>query len=196
MIYLKYSGSIGGSEEVRRLQEEMADICAISGWKYEMINENFDSITRKSGRSTGLKSPAFIDFEEALSKSAMNMLSANQVFLEGIAIKIADDMDPVTLSFDGEGKLATIALQNINTQKFSGTDMDVEKLEIFHQRYIKIYTGTPENHKVAVRLLDYLGKKYIKDLDVTDTSFYWERRDEEELRVRMWKSSRAGKMIY
>ncbi len=195
MIYLKYSGSIAGGDEVKKLQEEMADICTISGWKYELINENFDTIIKKSGKATGLKSSAFIDFEEVRSINSMESLPASQVFLEGIAIKISDDMDPVMLSFDKEGMLATISIQSVNTQKFSGTEMSIQKLEIFHQRYIKIYTGNPENHKITVRLLDYLGKKYIKDLDVTDTSFYWERRDEEELRVRMWKSQRAGKMI-
>jgi|GEM_PF-1227886 len=195
MIYLKYSGSISGSDEIKRLQEEMADICAISGWKYELISENFDTMTRKGGRAQGLKASAFVDFEEALSGNGMDTLPAGKVFLEGMAIRISDDMDPVMLSFDAEGKLATISFQDIHTQKFSGTGMSVKKVEFIHQKYIKIYTGTTENHKVAVRLLDYLGKKYIKDLDVTDTSFYWERRDEEELRVRMWKSQRAGKMI-
>jgi len=35
----------------------------------------------------------------------------------------------------------------------------------------------------------------VKDLEVIDTSMYWENRDEEELKVMMWKAAGRNRQI-
>jgi hypothetical protein len=49
MIYLKYSGSIESKEATARLIDEFVDISRISGWEYNIISENFQTMTRRPG---------------------------------------------------------------------------------------------------------------------------------------------------
>jgi hypothetical protein len=73
--------------------------------------------------------------------------------------------------------------------------LTVKKYEFLYYPYIKLYTPNAERHIQVVKLLDYLKKKYIKDLEVIDTSGYWNNRDEEELKVKMWKAGSERKLI-
>ena len=69
----------------------------------------------------------------------------------------------------------------------------VKKYEFVYYPYIKVNTFAAETHKKIVRLLDYLKKRYMPDMRLTDSSFYWETRDEEALKVRIYKASKTAK---
>jgi len=189
MIYLKYSGSIAGRHEIKKLTEEFSDIARISGWKYEPVNENFNTLTHASRRS-------FECPENDIGMDDADMLTLNsaEVFLEGITLGIERGMEPLKLTFDKKCRLAAISFCTTDTVGLN-KKLTVKKYEFLYYPYLKLYTIDAEKHKKAVKILDYLKKTYIKDLEVTDTSFYWETRDEEELKVRMWKALRPEKTI-
>ncbi|HDQ25406.1 MAG TPA: hypothetical protein ENN43_01510 [bacterium] len=182
MIYLKYSGTINRKTDIRKMADEFSDICRISGWDFEPVIENFQSLT--SGKSKRGGEYAFEpDDEELLS------LSSSDVHLEGMTIKIEGGIDPARFTFDKNGKLATISFCTTDTIGLN-TKLTVKKYEFLYYPYIKAFTSGAENHLKTVKVLDYIKKKYIHDLEVVDTSFFWDNRDEEDLKVRVWKSAR------
>ena len=189
MIYLKYSGSVPDKKIIRELEEEFIDIAQISGWDHEIVTENFHTLTSRSKRGgpSGREEFDDLDDEELLT------LSSADVHLEGIVLKLDNDMDPLKLTFDKNGRLATISFCTTDTAGFN-KKFTVKKYEFLYYPYIKIYSVDVENHIRMVKILDYLKKKYIHDLEVIDTSFYWDNRDEEELRVRIWKANKKGNL--
>ncbi len=189
MIYLKYSGTAENKFSIRKLVDEFSDIARISGWKYEIVNENFNTLTRASWRSFDCpENDIGLDEEDILT------LNSADVFLEGIILGIDSGMDPLRLTFDKKGKLAAISFCTTDTVGLN-KKLTVKKYEFLYYPYLKLYTIDAEKHKKVVKILDYLKKTYIKDLEVIDNSFYWDNRDEEELKVRMWKASRPEKTI-
>ena len=190
MIYIKYSGSIKKGQ-IKKLQEEFVDIARISGWDYEIISEDFYTFTTKTKRNIPTK-------EEILSiegdTEGLSTLNSSDVYLEGIVLRIDDRIEPLRFTFDKQGKLATISLVATDTKGLN-KKLVVKKYEFLHYPFVKVYSHDVDKHKQVVTILDYLKKKYIKDLEVIDTSFYWDNRDEEELKVRLWKSSKDRKII-
>jgi len=189
MIYLKFNGHIEQKELIFELQEELIDISKISGWNYEVIIDNFQSMTLKAKGDPGQKP----DFNEG-DENGM-LLSSSDVFLEGISISVDELSDPLRITFDRDGKLASIVFYATEKGKEFTNKLIVKKYEFMYLPYIKICTNNYENHIKIVRLLDYLKKKYIKDLEVIDNSFYWKNRDEEELKVNMWKAFKNDQII-
>jgi hypothetical protein len=181
MIYLKYSGNLQSKDLIAQLVDEFVDICRISGWDYSVIKENFQTMTMRPS-SAGRNPMKDADAMETQT------LSSSEVFLEGIAIKIRPDCDPIRLTFDKACRLATIAFLATDT---SGLHMKltVKKYEFLYYPFVKLYTAGAEYHSQVIKLLDYVKKRYVKDLEVIDSSFFWETRDEEMLRVKIWKSS-------
>jgi hypothetical protein len=189
MIYIKYSGSIPEKGSIIQMEEEFTDISQISGWGYELVTENFNTLTSASRRSfTEKNETEEPDNEELLS------LSSADVYLEGIILKIDRDMEPLKLTFDKNGKMATISFCTTDTVGLN-KKLTVKKYEFLYYPFIKLYTPNAERHIQVIKVLDYLKKKYIKDLEVIDTSFYWNNRDEEELKVKMWKTGNDKKLI-
>lgn len=184
MIYLKYSGTIKPHRKIRQLEEEFADICRISGWSYEIVAENFQTLTMK-GKASGRHGNDEGELEEDLKTVA-----SSEVYLDGIIINTGDGAEPLKFTFDRNGRLSTIDFCTTDTIGVSGK-LAVKKFEFIYYPYIKVMTPDPEKHRRTVRILEYVKKSYIPDLRVIDTSFYWNSKDEEELKVRFWKSFRG-----
>jgi hypothetical protein len=189
MIYIKYSGTMTDRDLMRQLEEEFTDISQISGWGYELVTENFNTLTMAPRRD-------FPDREEINGLDDEDLLTLNSadVYLEGIVLKIDRETDPLKLTFDKNGKLATISFCTTDTVGLN-KKLTVKKYEFLYYPFIKLYTPNAERHIQVVKLLDYLKKKYIKDLEVIDTSGYWNNRDEEELKVRIWKAGTEKRLI-
>jgi len=189
MTYLKYRGSIPHREVLRELEEELADISSISGWKYEFITENFHTMSRKTRRTAETEEIIDPEFGGEITR-----VSSADVYLDGINLYIDRGNDPLALSFDKNGSLATVSMQLVrdpgSTQKIT-----IKRYEFMYSPYIKMFTRNAEHHIKAVKVLDYIKKKYVKDLEVIDTSMYWENRDEEELKVMMWKAAGRNRQI-
>jgi hypothetical protein len=190
MIYLKYSGSIENREATSRLIDEFVDISRISGWEYNIISENFQTMTAGSGlpETDNLEDPG------DAGDDGIQTLSSSEVYLEGIVIHIKPDADPVRLTFDKNGRLATISFSTTDTPGFN-KKLTVKKYEFIYYPFIKLLTRDADYHAQAVKLLDYVKKKYIFDLEVMDPSYYWETRDVEQLKVKLWKASLKQSII-
>lgn len=188
MIYIKFSGSLDDRNTVSQIQEEFADIAEISGWKYSLISEDFRSMALKA------KKEMFLTGGHAAHDDGFIPVPKTDVYLEGIMTTIASNMDPLRLTFDKAGKLATIAFTSGESSSHAGK-VTVKKFEFLYYPYIKLITNNQENHAKAVKILDYLKKRYIPALEVTDTSGYWDSRDEEELRVKFWKQKKDREII-
>ena len=187
MVYLKYSGTIAGREALGQLTEEFVDICRISGWEYELVRENFQSMTSKPGIQDGAAGRDDGDAET-------HTLSSSEVYLEGIVIKPWQDHDPIRLTFDRAGRISTIAFSATDTQGFN-KKLTVKKYEFLYYPYIKLFTRCYEEHVQAVKILDYVKKRYVRDLEVLDPSFYWVARDDEQLRVKFWRALKNKDLI-
>lgn len=187
MINLKYSGTLASKEMIVQLVDEFVDICRISGWEYTVIKENFQTMIM----NTSLPGDRSMKDYDVMQTQT---LSSSEVFLEGIAIKIRPDCDPIRFTFDKTCRLATIAFLSTDTSGLH-KKLTVKKYEFLYYPYVKLYTAGAEYHSQVVKLLDYVKKRYVKDLDVVDSSLFWETRDEEMLRVKIWKSSIKQKSI-
>jgi hypothetical protein len=182
MVYIKYSGTIAGKDAIQQLVEEFVDICRISGWDYEVVKENFQSMTsRPNLPDAGQFMPGEGDEAEEIQT-----LSSSEVYLEGIIIKPAPDRDPIKLTFDKGGRLATIAFSATDSPGFT-KKITVKKYEFLYFPFVKVFTRDFDHHTQVIKILDYVKKRYIRDLEVIDTSFYWETRDDEQLRVKLWR---------
>ncbi|MEI7542242.1 MAG: hypothetical protein WCJ94_03195 [bacterium] len=181
MINLKYSGTLQSKEIINQLVDELIDISRISGWEYSLIKDNFLTLTMKTSSSN----ESIIKDLEAMETRA---LSSSEVFLEGISIKIKPDYEPLRITFDKTGRLSTIAFLSTKTSSIQ-KKLTIKKYEFLYYPFVKVHTMGAEYHIQVVKLLDYIKKKYVKDLEVIDSSFFWETRDDEMLRVKIWKSS-------
>ncbi|MFP4466134.1 MAG: hypothetical protein ACLFP1_03710 [Candidatus Goldiibacteriota bacterium] len=187
MIYIKYSGTIPDRKMIRMMEEEFIDISMISGWSHEVVSENFQTMTKKV-KDDLFDEETDEEFGEEPGEEEKITLSSSDVYLDGIIVDVAEDMDPLAFTFDRRGKLATISFHAVKTKGLANK-LTVKKYEFLYYPYVKIYTNSFENHRKIVKILDYVKKTYIKDLEVLDTSFYWENRDIEDLKVRMWKAA-------
>lgn len=188
MISIKYSGSVKDRKNIRKLEEEFIDICRISGWNYELVTENFQTLTMK-GKDKKSCRP-----EDETGEEELRTVSSSEVYLEGIIISPGEGAEPMRFTFDKDGRLSTINFCTTDTIGVSGK-LTVKKFEFIYYPYIKIVTGTPENHTRAVKILEHVKKSYVPDLRVLDTSSFWLSRDDEELKVKFWKSTGGGRNV-
>jgi len=189
MIYIKYSGTIQDKNLIPQLEEELIEIAQISNWQYELVIENFNTLTSIS--KNGYLNKFFYDND--IDDEDLITLNSSDVFLEGIAMIVDKSSEPLRITFDKSGKLAMISFCTTDTVGLN-KKLVVKKYEFLYYPYIKIYTNNAEKHIKIVKILEYLKKRYIKDLEVIDTSFYWNNRDEEDLRVKMWKMVKDKKI--
>ncbi len=189
MIYLKYSGIINSKNLLEQMKEEFLDICEISGWQYEIIKENFQTLTSKAKK--GMFEKDYVEIDDFENEQLQ--VKGTDVYLEGLSISINKGVEPLNLTFDKKGQLAAISFYTTDTVGIN-SKITVKKYEFMYYPYIKIYTGNYDTHKKMVKILDYVKKKYIKNLEVIDTSFYWDNRDEENLIIKFWKE-RKNKQI-
>jgi hypothetical protein len=190
MVYIKYSGTISGQESINQLVEEFVDICRISGWEYEVVRENFQSMTSRPDFPEADK----LLFSDSDGVEGMQTLSSSEVYLEGIMIKPDPERDPIRFTFDRSGRMSTIAFSTSDTSAFT-KKITVKKYEFLYFPYVKMVTRDYDHHVQVVKLLDYVKKRYVKDLEVVDNSSYWETRDEEQLHVKFWKVMNSRNLI-
>ncbi len=190
MIYIKYSGTMQDKDLLRKMEEELLDISQISGWGFEPVAENFNTLTSASRR--GL--PERADLQGEFDDEDLMTLSSADVYLDGMMLRLDRDMEPLKFIFDKNGKLATISFCTTDTVGLNKR-LTVKKYEFLYYPYIKLYTPNAGLHVQVIKVLDYIKKKYIKDLQVIDSSLFWDTRDEEELKVKMWKAGNEKKLI-
>ena len=156
---IHYFGKIKSTESIKDLQEEFGEIAQVSGWTYEAV----DHVFAQEGD-----------------------LQSNRLTLQGIRLVINRHTTPLQLTFDKDGYLshiyyekAPVEMGDLMTKNAAPGSMR----QLLHQ----IHTSTtirnqdPQSHKTLVKLLDYLKKQYVPNLEVIDNTGYWHSRDEAVL---------------
>ena len=92
------------------------------------------------------------------------------------------------------GKLPTISFSTTYTPGFN-KKLTVKKYEFIYYPFIKLFTRDADYHSQAVKLQEYVKKKYNYYLEVMHPSYYWETRDVEQLKVKLWKAALKQSII-
>jgi len=91
--------------------------------------------------------------------------------LKGIMIDVHKDAESLSLLFDKDGNI-----RNIVSMAFETRDKEMSL-----DNFIKTQFAPVDVHITVIKLLKYLKKKYISNLDVIDEGMYWETEDKELL---------------
>ncbi|HVM32872.1 MAG TPA: hypothetical protein VMU88_07040 [bacterium] len=153
-----YFGKIQSPDLIRELKDEIQEIAQVSGWTFEKVDHVFSPS----------ENPA-----------------APRLSLKGIRVTLGKGLSPLQLTFDKDGYLSHIYYETVMTE--NPLRVGVEKTtQVLHQ----VHTSTtlknagPEDHIRLVKLLDYVKKKYVPNLEVIDNTGYWHSRDESVLKAK------------
>ncbi len=147
-----YFGKIKSSEAIREMQEEFREIAQVSGWSHEMVDHVFSQGT------------------DAV---------AGRLSLRGIRLTLNKTTSPLQLTFDKDGYLSHIYYEKAPAEKGATP----ATRQILHQVHTStsIRSNDTGTHIAVVKLLDYLKKRYVSNLEVIDNTGYWYSRDEAAL---------------
>lgn len=153
-----YFGKIQSPDLIRELKDEIQEIAQVSGWTFEKVDHVFSPS----------ENPA-----------------ALRLSLKGIRVTLGKALSPLQLTFDKDGYLSHIYYETVMTE--NPLRVGVEKTtQVLHQ----VHTSTtlknagPDDHIRLIKLLDYVKKKYVPNLEVIDNTGYWYSRDESVLKAK------------
>ena len=164
---IHYFGRLKSNGLLPELQEEFAEFAQISGWGHEIVDHVFP---REDGQD------------------------GSRQTLKGIRIHLSPADGPVRFTFDQEGFLSHLYYESaaawpVGAKAPAGRSACREAID--HNRILHhVHTHTTlrgvdaYSHVTVVNLLDYLGKKYVPNLEVIDNTGYWSSRDEKALSFR------------
>jgi hypothetical protein len=151
-----YFGKIKSPESIRELKDEFQEIAQVSGWTFEKVDHVF--------AQTENDAPA-------------------RLTLKGIRLTLGKSFSPLQMTFDKDGYLSHIYYETVMTE--NPLRVGVEKTtQILHQVHTSttIKNADAQAHISLVKVLDYVKKKYVPNLEVIDNTGYWYSRDESVLR--------------
>lgn len=150
-----YFGKIKSQEVLRDLQEEFREIAQISGWAHEMV----DHVFTQDGEIPGTR-----------------------LTLRGIRVTLNKTSSPLQISFDKDGYLSHIYYEKAPAE-MPGQKPTGALRQLLHQVHTSttLRTGDAATHIAVIKLLDYLKKRYVPNLEVIDNTGYWYSRDESVL---------------
>src|SRR5262249_10179094 len=107
---------------------------------------------------------------------------ATRLSLKGIRLTLHKNSTPFQLTFDKDGYLSHIYYEKPPAALGSKAPAQ-GKRQFLHQVHTStnIRSNDPMTHITVVKLLDYLKKRYVPNLEVIDNTGYWYSRDESVL---------------
>ncbi|HEY5038762.1 MAG TPA: hypothetical protein VIJ93_06810 [bacterium] len=153
-----YFGKVRNQEAIREVQEEFREIAQVSGWSHEMV----DHVFSQEGETTGMR-----------------------LSLRGIRVTFNKTTTPMQLTFDKDGYLSHIYYEKAAESVSRGVAGGPTR-QLLHQIHTStsIRSSDSSTHITLVKLLDYLKKRYVPNLEVIDNTGYWYSRDESVLASR------------
>ncbi len=150
-----YFGKIKSQEAIREIQDEFREIAQVIGWSHEMV----DHVFTQEGEIPGTR-----------------------LSLRGIRVTLNKSTSPLQLSFDKDGYLSHIYYEKAPAE-MPGQRPTGATRQLLHQVHTStsIRTGDSATHVSVVKLLDYVKKRYVPNLEVIDNTGYWYSRDESVL---------------
>ena len=150
-----YFGKIKSLDLIRELQDEFREIAQVSGWAHEMVDHSY---------------------------SHEGDISAGRLTLKGIRLTLQKGTSPLQLTFDKDGYLSHIYYEKSTEASLVRGKAPVAR-QLLHQVHTSTTLGSsePAHHVSLVKLLDYVKKRYVPNLEVIDNTGYWSSRDESVL---------------
>lgn len=155
-ISIHYQGSLKDRALIDQLQEEMTDICKSMEWEYQIWNEDQSQ-----------------PFSASLEHTEKGAHIHGHIPLRGISIHTDPENESLDLLFTPQGQLSSFMLE---IMKHDGT-----LANDFGWVSVKTQYGSANAHIAIIKLLRYLQKKFIPDLEVKDEAEYWETADKHRL---------------
>lgn len=155
-ITIHYCGTIKDRSLIGELQEEMTDICQSMNWEYQLWNEDQSQ-----------------PFDAQLVHTDNGAEIKGHIPLRGITIITDPQNESLDLLFNPQGQLSSFMLEIL---KHDGT-LDKDHNWVF----VKTQFGSVDAHIAIIKLLQYLKRSFIPDLEVIDEGEYWETEDKERL---------------
>ncbi|HET9870891.1 MAG TPA: hypothetical protein VFR02_10410 [bacterium] len=151
-----YFGKIRSPELLRELKDELQEIAQVSGWAYEKVDHLFTPTDQAAA-------PA-------------------RLTLKGIRLTLGKGLSPLQMTFDKDGYLSHIYYETVLTQNplRPGVEKTTQVLHQVHTSTV-LKNADPQDHVRLVKLLDYVKKRYVPNLEVIDNTGYWYSRDESVL---------------
>jgi hypothetical protein len=159
-VTIHYRGTIDDKTMVGKLADEMEDFAHSLDWETERWNEDW------SKPNTARISPG---------KRVVR--TVGHAPLHGITLYPHEHCEPLWLTFDPTGSLVNIVGMAMLAQKEGKTD---ESWTSTKTQFAPI-----ETHIAIVKLLQYVKRRYVANLEVYDDGGYWGSGDVHELQRRI-----------
>ena len=154
-LTIHYSGRINNIELVEKLTDELDDFSRQLGWKSKRWDNDWNK-------------PNTVKIE---NKKGEIRISGHAP-LKGIDLFPHEDCEPLTLTFTPDGWLVSLV------------DLSLIADDSRLIMSTKTQFAPLETHITIVKLLEFLKKSYIQNLEVNDEGGYWETGDIDELKRR------------
>jgi hypothetical protein len=150
-----YFGKVKNPDSIREIQEELREIAQVSGWSHEMV----DHVFAQEGE-----------------------IPVGRLSLRGIRVTLNKNTSPLQMTFDKDGYLSHIYYEKAPPEPQAKGGAAAGR-RILHQVHTSthIRSNDPDTHIALVKLLDYVKKRYVPNLEVIDNTGYWYSRDESVL---------------
>ncbi|HUO57530.1 MAG TPA: hypothetical protein VMV05_05075 [bacterium] len=144
-----YFGKIKSLESVREIQDEFREIAQVSGWSHEIVDHVFAQDADLPGARLSLR---------------------------GVRVTLNKTVSPLQLTFDKDGYLSHIYYEKAPNEL---NPRGVAARQLLHQIHTStnIRNSDAQSHVTLVKLLDYVKKRYVPNLEVIDNTGYWYSRD-------------------
>ena len=159
-ITIHYSGKLKDRASLPNLVEELEDIARTMEWE----STRLDKDREKPSRAEIVHSEHGAEFR-------------GHPGLEGIVLSVHPDCESLSFLFDRNGNLRDVVTMVGILQGF----IDAEKAQVS----VKTQFAPLHVHITIIRLLKYIGKKYIANLEVNDEGDYWQTGDRGILAKKM-----------
>ncbi len=152
---IHYFGKIRNREAIGEIQEEFREIAQVSGWLHETV----DHVFTQEGDASPIR-----------------------LSLKGIRVTLNNNVGPLQLTFDKDCYLSHIYYEKPSVSlRRQGTHPAPR--QFLHQVHTSasLRQCDPPSHITLVKLLDYVKKRFVPNLEVIDNTGYWYSRDESVL---------------
>lgn len=155
-ITIHYRGRIDRIEDVERLSREIEEFAEILEWGVKRWQENWNLPNTAS-----------------LKKKSDSLQLNGHVPIRGISLFPAPNCEPLCLTFTKEGYLAS----SMSMVLLADDEIEMDRM----WQSTKTQFASVETHISIIKLLKFVKKKYISNLEVHDEGRYWETEDALEL---------------
>jgi hypothetical protein len=157
-ITIHYSGKINDLRDITRLQEELADICETLNWSYEIWNYDMEQ-----------------PFSAHFQKKDDTAEIQGHLPLRGVTFIPHPKVETVSFLFNPDNEITTPVNEIIRHEP--GQEKNEEPFWVS----VKTQYAPPSTHITLIKLLFYLKKAYLSNLNVVDEGAFWETGDVNQL---------------